>query len=130
MRKLPHTAAEGLLEIVMRRYERASTLLLKRSFCRDHRMPSSSSRTGCNTSGVMGPSFSLPMGVQLPELSPFSVRQEAIELRPGLRKLQWLLEPQPGGSLRAAMIKNPSGTRLVASITSLMSRYSDHVRTR
>lgn len=27
MRKLPHTAAEGLLELVMRRYERASTLL-------------------------------------------------------------------------------------------------------
>jgi DNA replication protein DnaC len=26
MRKLPHTAAEDLLEIVMRRYERASTL--------------------------------------------------------------------------------------------------------
>ena len=28
MRKLPHTAAEDLLEIVMRRYERASTLLI------------------------------------------------------------------------------------------------------
>ena len=27
MRKLPHTAAEDLLEIVMRRYERASTLI-------------------------------------------------------------------------------------------------------
>ena len=27
MRKLPYTAAEDLLEIVMRRYERASTLL-------------------------------------------------------------------------------------------------------
>jgi len=27
MRKLPHTAAEDLLEIVMRRYERCSTLL-------------------------------------------------------------------------------------------------------
>ena len=27
MRKLPHTAAEDLLEIVMRRYERASTVL-------------------------------------------------------------------------------------------------------
>jgi DNA replication protein DnaC len=27
MRKLPHTAAEDLLEIVMRRYEKASTLL-------------------------------------------------------------------------------------------------------
>src|SRR5207247_2072811 len=27
MRKLPHTAAEDLLEVVMRRYERASTLL-------------------------------------------------------------------------------------------------------
>jgi DNA replication protein DnaC len=27
MRKLPHTAAEDLLEIVMRRYERFSTLL-------------------------------------------------------------------------------------------------------
>ena len=27
MRKLPHTAAEDLLEIVMRRYERAATLL-------------------------------------------------------------------------------------------------------
>jgi DNA replication protein DnaC len=27
MRKLPHTAAEDLLELVMRRYERASTLL-------------------------------------------------------------------------------------------------------
>jgi len=27
MRKIPHTAAEDLLEIVMRRYERASTLL-------------------------------------------------------------------------------------------------------
>ena len=26
MRKLPHTAAEDLLELVMRRYERASTL--------------------------------------------------------------------------------------------------------
>ena len=27
MRKLPHTAAEDLLEIIMRRYERAATLL-------------------------------------------------------------------------------------------------------
>jgi hypothetical protein len=27
MRKLPHTAAEDLLEIVMRRYERVSTLI-------------------------------------------------------------------------------------------------------
>ena len=27
MRKLPHTAAEGLVELIMRRYERASTLL-------------------------------------------------------------------------------------------------------
>jgi DNA replication protein DnaC len=27
MRKLPHTAAEDLLEIVMRRYEKASTLI-------------------------------------------------------------------------------------------------------
>jgi len=27
MRKLPHTAAEGLLELIMRRYERALTLL-------------------------------------------------------------------------------------------------------
>ena len=27
IRKLPHTAAEDLLEIIMRRYERASTLL-------------------------------------------------------------------------------------------------------
>jgi len=27
MRKLPHTAAEDLLEIIMRRYERASTLI-------------------------------------------------------------------------------------------------------
>jgi DNA replication protein DnaC len=27
MRKLPHTAAEDLLELVMRRYERASTIL-------------------------------------------------------------------------------------------------------
>ena len=27
MRKLPHTAAENLLELVMRRYERASTIL-------------------------------------------------------------------------------------------------------
>ena len=27
MRKLPHTAAEDLLEVVMRRYERVSTLL-------------------------------------------------------------------------------------------------------
>jgi DNA replication protein DnaC len=27
MRKLPHTAAEDLLELIMRRYERASTLL-------------------------------------------------------------------------------------------------------
>src|SRR5262249_49354534 len=27
MRKLPHTAAEDLLEVIMRRYERASTML-------------------------------------------------------------------------------------------------------
>ena len=27
MRKLPHTAAEDLLELIMRRYERASTVL-------------------------------------------------------------------------------------------------------
>jgi len=27
MRKLPHTAAEDLLEVIMRRYERTSTLL-------------------------------------------------------------------------------------------------------
>ena len=31
MRKLPHTAAEDLLEIIMRRYERASTLLTSNS---------------------------------------------------------------------------------------------------
>lgn len=27
MRKLPHTAAEDLLEVIMRRYERASTIM-------------------------------------------------------------------------------------------------------
>jgi hypothetical protein len=31
MRKLPHTAAEDLLEIVMRRYERTSTILKGRT---------------------------------------------------------------------------------------------------
>jgi DNA replication protein DnaC len=34
MRKLPHTAAEDLLEIIMRRYERASTLLTSNLLCR------------------------------------------------------------------------------------------------
>ncbi len=33
MRKLPHTAAEDLLEIVMRRYERFSTLLTSNTLC-------------------------------------------------------------------------------------------------
>ena len=33
MRKLPQTAAEDLLEIVMRRYERASTLLTSNRLC-------------------------------------------------------------------------------------------------
>ena len=33
MRKLPHTAAEDLLEIVMRRYERFSTLLTSNRLC-------------------------------------------------------------------------------------------------
>ena len=33
MRKLPHTAAEDLLEIVMRRYERASTFLTSNLLC-------------------------------------------------------------------------------------------------
>jgi len=33
MRKLPATAAEDLLEIVMRRYERASTLLTSNRLC-------------------------------------------------------------------------------------------------
>jgi len=33
MRKLPPTAAEELLEIVMRRYERASTLLTSNRLC-------------------------------------------------------------------------------------------------
>jgi DNA replication protein DnaC len=33
MRKLPHTAAEDLLELVMRRYERASTLLTSNRLC-------------------------------------------------------------------------------------------------
>src|SRR6201999_88006 len=33
MRKLPHTAAEDLLEIIMRRYERFSTLLTSNSLC-------------------------------------------------------------------------------------------------
>jgi len=33
MRKLPHTAAEDLLEIVMRRYERFSTLLTSNLLC-------------------------------------------------------------------------------------------------
>src|SRR5207245_4459558 len=33
MRKLPHTAAEDLLEIIMRRYERASTLLTSNLLC-------------------------------------------------------------------------------------------------
>jgi DNA replication protein DnaC len=33
MRKLPPTAAEDLLEIIMRRYERASTLLTTNLLC-------------------------------------------------------------------------------------------------
>jgi hypothetical protein len=33
MRKLPLTAAEDLLEIIMRRYERASTLLTSNRLC-------------------------------------------------------------------------------------------------
>jgi len=33
MRKLPHTAADELLEFVMRRYERASTLLTSNRLC-------------------------------------------------------------------------------------------------
>jgi len=33
MRKLPHTAAEDLLELVMRRYERASTILTSNRLC-------------------------------------------------------------------------------------------------
>jgi hypothetical protein len=33
MRKLPHTAAEDLLEIIMRRYERFSTLLTSNLLC-------------------------------------------------------------------------------------------------
>src|SRR5215813_14849363 len=33
MRKLPHTAAEDLLEIIMRRYERCSTLLTSNRLC-------------------------------------------------------------------------------------------------
>ena len=33
MRKLPHTTAEDLLEIVMRRYERCSTLLTSNRLC-------------------------------------------------------------------------------------------------
>ncbi len=35
MRKLPHTAAEDLLELIMRRYERASTILTVRAAGRD-----------------------------------------------------------------------------------------------
>jgi DNA replication protein DnaC len=37
MRKLPQTAAEDLLEIVMRRYERASTLLTSNRLVEDWR---------------------------------------------------------------------------------------------
>jgi len=33
MRKLPHTAAEDLLELIMRRYERASTILTSNRLC-------------------------------------------------------------------------------------------------
>ena len=33
MRKLPHTAAEDLLEVIMRRHERASTLLTSNRLC-------------------------------------------------------------------------------------------------
>jgi len=33
MRKLPHTAAEDLLELIMRRYERASTILTSNLLC-------------------------------------------------------------------------------------------------
>jgi DNA replication protein DnaC len=33
MRKLAHTAAEDLLELIMRRYERASTLLTSNRLC-------------------------------------------------------------------------------------------------
>ncbi len=33
MRKLPHTAAEDLLELIMRRYERAATLLTSNRLC-------------------------------------------------------------------------------------------------
>ena len=39
MRKLPHTAAEDLLELIMRRYERASTLLTSKTID-DIRAPS------------------------------------------------------------------------------------------
>jgi DNA replication protein DnaC len=46
MRKLPHTAAEDLLELIMRRYERASTLLTS-----NHR-----STTGASCSATPPPS--------------------------------------------------------------------------
>jgi DNA replication protein DnaC len=48
MRKLPHTAAEDLLEIVMRRYERANTLLTSNLLCgAPHKSASRSQPPGC-----------------------------------------------------------------------------------
>jgi hypothetical protein len=47
MRKLPHTAAEDLLEIIMRRYERASTLLTSNRPVDDWRIGSDELRVWC-----------------------------------------------------------------------------------
>ena len=55
MRKLPHTAAEDLLEVIMRRYERASTLLTSNrpvddwGSCSATRPPSPRCSIGCCT---------------------------------------------------------------------------------
>ena len=55
MRKLPQTAAEDLLEIVMRRYERASTLLTSNLLCgAPHKRFNAESivmRRGCRSNG-------------------------------------------------------------------------------
>ena len=55
MRKLPHTAAEDLLEIIMRRYERASTLLTSNLLCGEPHNRFNAERSIMRSLGGRGP---------------------------------------------------------------------------
>jgi len=100
MRKLPHTAAEDLLEIIMRRYERASTLLTSNRPVDDWGKllaiprPSPRSSIGCS---ITRTSSNADLGAGAPGSRP-----TCAPTRPRSRTIgrvpMWKREPVEGGS--------------------------------